>query len=886
MSRFKFLACLMSLGATAVVQAQDVTQPWALGTPVTIMAISKDVVDDSTRCPAKLSDARAVPWDYTPVQANVELGIVVASNPNPDGKLIEKFYLTNGLSVGQPLAEAGTRIRVPGENLCWFREASSGNVRLGRCGPEYADQAFYASLPAEGQTTPASISTTDSGGNSLAVMYEFASTGNTPVIFGDGTPIVYCFYHADTGVLLTAPADPAAAYTAKVSYTNVTASSFSAGAPRSESEAPQCNWAAWGDDGPNGTAANIQQSSSSPDCLLARTAASDPADECLSDPSNGDCILHVAVAFCADLPEVLQDLTVAEKNGAVETCLRRASQGPCVANPSGAACASGLYAGIKFVGGGDGGGGASSKRQQIDLETLFFGDPNNPDSELPFVSQFFVGIAKNLINSAASALNMLATPFVEELRWKCQEASLWTHLFSNDTGTQVRRGCTKVFSAWDNSTVLELEMKTPFEQAGSVFADVAMLLSAVGDLAEAAKAVSAVDWVMTKFGLRAAQLGKDEGLVLEAVQGENTVQLFRNAGDGSPALIGTEAEGEALAREVDSSAFRNCVECVEAGLVKRDGEGREEGHSSKLQARAPVKKRLCCSLGLNLKLDVPPPVQDPLSMRTLDAVTGDQASDVLKSLSTSFSTWYKDGKDVFGVDAGVDETSQLLLSTTKTITSKRPEMIGALEKLYGIDTRESYALKNWFGARQASRMLPGLDEAMAKLPYASGTAIRSTNLDEATLKMLDEGAAGIISKGEKGVYEVRDLVINYGPTFPSVPERKIMAATMELDDSAALTFKARYFFVINSKSGRLTAPFSGEWLREVDFVQGSSGKFRLIGKQELNGGAKAAAEPGREGPFAVYYFDEVEVPAAPASFTKDQVMQALTDANVRWEGNP
>lgn len=108
---------------------------------------------------------------------------------------------------------------------------------------------------------------------------------------------------------------------------------------------------------------------------------------------------------------------------------------------------------------------------------------------------------------------------------------------------------------------------------------------------------------------------------------------------------------------------------------------------------------------------------------------------------------------------------------------------------------------------------------------------------------------------------------------------------MELDDSA-LTFNARYFFVINSKSGRLTAPVSGEWLREVDFVQGSSGKFKLIGRQELNGGAKAAAEPGAQGPFAVYYFDDIEVPTAPASFITDQVTQSLKDANVRWEGNP
>lgn len=851
------------------------------------MAVSKET-DDSTTCPAKLSDAQAAPWDFAPVQANLDLGIIVASNPNPDGKLIESFYLANGVAFGQQsLEEAATRIRVDGENLCWFRDASSGNVRLGRCGPDFPDQAFTVAMPAEGQTTTSTIATTDSGGSSMAVMYEIPAKIDTPIIFGDGSQIPFCIYDTDTGLPLTTPANQEAAYKAQVTYTNLTSNSFKDGAPKSESEAPQCNWAAWGEDGPNGTATNIQQSSSSPDCILARTAATMPA-ECADDPTNGDCILHVALAFCADLPEVRENLPAAESNAAVETCIRKASLGPCVANPAGAACASGLFAGITFVDGADGSGSGSAAarrmKRKLDLTKLLFGDPNNPDSELPFESQFFLGIAKNLINSAASALNMLATPFMEELRWKCQEASMWTHLFNNQTGEKVREGCTKMFATWDNSTVPQLEMNTPFEQAGSIFADVAMLLSAVGDIAEAAKAVSAVDWVMGKFGLKAAELGRDEGLVLEAVEGEKTVQIFRDAGDGSPALIETEAEGEALAREVDESAFRDCMECIEPGLAKRQKEGR----LSLLQPRAPLKKRLCCAPGLTLKLDVPPPVQGPrpLNLRTLGAVTGEDTNDVLISMSKSFSTWYKDGKGVFGADASVDKTSQLLLSTTKTITSKNSEMIGALEKLYGIDAKESYALKNWFGAKQASRMLPGLEESMAKMPYATGTVIRSTNLDAETLKMLDDGAAGIVSQGEKGVYEVRDLVINKDPMFPDAPaERKILAATMELDD-AALTFNARYFFVINSKSGRLTAPFSGEWLREVDFVQGSSGKFRLIGKQELNGGATAAAEPGTQGPFAVYYFDEVEVPTAPASFTADQVTQALKDANVRWEGNP
>ncbi|KKY30335.1 hypothetical protein UCDDA912_g09721 [Diaporthe ampelina] len=719
----------------------------------------------------------------------------------------------------------------------------------------------------------------DTDGKTMVVLYEIPAKIDTPIVFGGGSQLPFCIYDTDTGVPLSTPAEQGAAYTRQITWTNLTSTSFNDGAPKSESEAAQCTWADWGEDGLNGTAKNVQESSSTPDCLLSRTAATISA-ECAQDPANGDCILHVALAFCADLPEIGSD-------AAIETCLRKASMGPCVANPAGAACASGLYAGIAFVDGinSTGGGSASARlKRRLDLATLFFGDPNNPDSQLPSESQFFLGVVKNLFNTAATAVNMLATPFVEQLRWKCQEASLWTHLFNNATGVKVRNGCNKMFDTWDNSTVPHLDPSTPFEQAGSIFADVAMLLSAVGDVAEAAKAVGAVDWVMGKFGLKAAELGTEEGLVLEAVQGENTVQIFRDAGDGSPALIKTEAEGEAVARQVDQTAFRDCMECVEAGLVKK-----REQHGNPLRTRAPYKKKLCCAPEINIKLDVPAPSKGPLdqNIRTFGAVTGENGNELLSSLSTAFNTWYKEGKSVYGADASVDETSQVLLSVTKTLQSNHFDMFVALEKLYGLDARESYALKSWFGANQASRKLPGLEEAMAKMPYATGTTIRATQLDKETLKMLDEGAAGIISQGEKGIYEVRDLVINHNsPWWSKEPAiRQIMAATIELDNRA-LTMNPRYFFVINSKSGRMTAPFSGEPLREVDFVQGYSGKFKLIGKQELNGGATAAAKSGRQGPFAVYYFDEVEVPTAPASFTADQVTQALKDANVKWDGNP
>lgn len=44
-----------------------------------------------------------------------------------------------------------------------------------------------------------------------------------------------------------------------------------------------------------------------------------------------------------------------------------------------------------------------------------------------------------------------------------------------------------------------------------------------------------------------------------------------------------------------------------------------------------------------------------------------------------------------------------------------------------------------------------------------------------------------------------------------------------------------YLLMINSKSGRYLAPVANSEYRETDFVQGIAGKFKLIGRQELNG---------------------------------------------------
>ena len=61
-----------------------------------------------------------------------------------------------------------------------------------------------------------------------------------------------------------------------------------------------------------------------------------------------------------------------------------------------------------------------------------------------------------------------------------------------------------------------------------------------------------------------------------------------------------------------------------------------------------------------------------------------------------------------------------------------------------------------------------------------------------------------------------------------------MATTLNLGDGMFTTTKD-YLLMINSKSGRYLAPVANSEYRETDFVQGLAGKFKLIGRQELNG---------------------------------------------------
>ncbi|KAK1987960.1 hypothetical protein LZ30DRAFT_106670 [Colletotrichum cereale] len=239
---------------------------------------------------------------------------------------------------------------------------------------------------------------------------------------------------------------------------------------------------------------------------------------------------------------------------------------------------------------------------------------------------------------------------------------------------------------------------------------------------------------------------------------------------------------------------------------------------------------------------------------------------LLITLSGGFRRWFQ--HDEF-VSIGVDAVTSMLLNCVENY--KTAKVATASRKAYGLVYKEVVSIQDW--VRQW-RITPHLKPALSKMPPATGLVIRFTNLDNETIEMLDKQEGG-----RPGIYEVQDLVRNSRHSQPSTVAREIMATSINLGyrpGSRTYQISRDYVFIINSKSGRYIDAIGRHDEREVVFAQEISGKFKLLGKQDLNGGEAAkSARTGFKGPYAVYYFDEIEAPTLSTQVTVNQMREAL-----------
>ncbi|KAK1974156.1 hypothetical protein LZ30DRAFT_741304 [Colletotrichum cereale] len=130
-----------------------------------------------------------------------------------------------------------------------------------------------------------------------------------------------------------------------------------------------------------------------------------------------------------------------------------------------------------------------------------------------------------------------------------------------------------------------------------------------------------------------------------------------------------------------------------------------------------------------------------------------------------------------------------------------------------------------------------------------GVVYRSTSLSTKTVEMLNELQAGQYSKGQRGIYEVQDLVHNR--RTDSGTARKVMSTSLEFANNAMFN-SLNYRFIINSKSGRYIDGVVSGFEREVLFYQGMVGKFKLLGRQDVNGGEEAKQKAEVEDKYSLY----------------------------------
>jgi hypothetical protein len=201
------------------------------------------------------------------------------------------------------------------------------------------------------------------------------------------------------------------------------------------------------------------------DCAIAK-AVNGMLPECESNPQASVCIVYLFPAFCGDFSSI----SAGNNTPDIEYCLRRVGLGPCVANPGGAACLSGQFAGIQFVVGG-GSNTGSSKRDNPDP---LFGDQGQ--DLIPLEDQFWVGkkryfrycnfvstylsagVMKNFINSGIGLLNWFTDLAAQQTQTACHAATALHDLFNITLRDRMNNGCAEAFKPHQVSFVPTFEL--------------------------------------------------------------------------------------------------------------------------------------------------------------------------------------------------------------------------------------------------------------------------------------------------------------------------------------------------------------------------------------------------------------------------------------------
>ncbi|TDZ31892.1 hypothetical protein C8035_v001080 [Colletotrichum spinosum] len=613
------------------------------------------------------------------------------------------------------------------------------------------------------------------------------------------------------------------------------------------------------------------------DCAISKAVNGLPG-EC-SNPNDSICLLHLLPAFCGDLGSVKTAGVHASDD--IEACMRGISQGPCIANPGGAACLSGQFAGISFVtdNGGGGGGSSSSRIKRQNSQKCLICDEK--ESLVPAEDEFWIGVMKNFINSGIGLLNWFSDLAAEQLRNACLAISAAETFTSLHRTERMRRNCEAAFKF--HQLVRPLDYDGDVEKAGGYLVDVLSILDGIGSVAGAAKSLASMESTVGKFAASNAKTAEIEaGYFLEAKGQSGTVRVFRDGGDGKPVPLATQADQRAMKKSMERSAFENCEKCVgvpvkRAGLLAHRQTGGLDLCCATLAEYEERPESEWSDADSDWESDSDSPddeviIRPPPESRTvgkLAAAAGLSTSQktLLDGMRIAFSDFFLHGKK-----APLDTDAVTKAFYDAMHVNKDPYITSKAMKLFGVTQEEQKALSEWV----SYFVEDDLASAVAQIPPTTGLCLRTTNLDAKSFDMLTTFGPGLASKKTGGVYDVQDLlrIMTLGGEPIEPPEPQIMASFLGVQQEYPTS--AGYRFVINSKTGRYIEPLLLDTydFPEVDFVQGY-GEFKLLGWEELNGGAAAKAA-GKPGPYGIFYFDEVDLGGA-----KPRICGGSVTANCR-----
>uniref|UniRef100_L2G109 Uncharacterized protein n=1 Tax=Colletotrichum fructicola (strain Nara gc5) TaxID=1213859 RepID=L2G109_COLFN len=598
------------------------------------------------------------------------------------------------------------------------------------------------------------------------------------------------------------------------------------------------------------------------DCLVAKTANTVPSN-CSATPQSRECVLHLFPAFCGDLPKTAgPNFTQVVGDDAIEGCLRRVSQGPCVANPAGAACLSGLFPGIVFATGPPPSQSASQRLRRSYPRTSLhrshelllhgrqnakdplFGDPN--ESWLPAEDQFWVGFAKSIINSAVD----FVTHFDDDLRefqvTLCHGMVAIVDALKGDLAPRVKKGCDTLWRLHTGEAVPSLKYQGDLEKAGGVTAEVGVtgelvqILAPVADAVEAAKALGAGKYLPDLLG-KFVPKAVEGGQVLEAASadGGKAVRIYKKGPKGDPEVFKTTKDEKVALEDIENNGFLNCEKIARGARKKRQGSLLGDLSDLDLscdfstfadnvdEGRANYDSDSGSDSESDSDWEYEPPAAIPAHVKA-EGLTAEEST-LLADLKSKWDG-SRTGERYMPDFADPDLQSFRTRIEATTDVAERKKIVRDFAAKYKLTRSEIGAFKAWADLYEIHDS--ALKSAAAKIPPFKGLVRRTTALDDATMTMLTDFESGIISKGDKGVYEIRDLVSNVqslGLGSSGEPPRKFLASSAGLTEKT--WFGGDKMFVIQSESGMYISPgvFDADELYEVDFLDGVSGRMKLLG---------------------------------------------------------